>query len=269
MPTGSDPAGSDRGNAVARARREAIAWADLAEAWGRERRAQVWADLPPLETAVIPGVDSRSDLDRRAQPWGFTFAHGALPELATFAAGLAQAEADAWGDPSAGSVATRAYADRRFFLADRVLPWLVPWFDTVGRCYPELRTDAHEARDWLLALGEEMRPAPALAGTEGLALPGHDGYGPLAPGPLVEVLGSLWGGAIVLHRTASSIAGRSFPTRAAAIAHLAVAHPEELRHHYEAACGRWRRYAAAHPGTASYWSDLAARAATTVNMLGG
>ncbi len=253
--------------AATRARAEAARWAELAATWDAASFPLVWADVPPLETAVIPGADVAADLERRGSAWGFSFGDGELAQLAWFAAGLAQAEADAWGDAGAGPVATRAFAERRFFLADRVLPWLVPWFDAVGRCYPETRDTAHRGRDWLLGVGDEMRPAPAMTGTEGMSLPGHDGYGPRDVGSVLERVASLWGGSVILRRTAASISGHEFADRAEAIEGIVASHSAELAMLYEAAAGRWRRLAEDHPGTAAYWRDLAVRATVTAREL--
>ncbi len=215
----------------------------------------------------MPGADMTSDLERRGRIWGYSFDTGDVSELAWFAAALARAEAEAWAD-DAGPVATKAYADRRFFLADRVFPWLVPWFDVVGRCYRDVQATAHADRDWLLRLGERMRPAPSLAGPEGMSLPGFDGYGPLEMESLLDRVASLWGGVIVLQRTAESIAGRALGERGHAVEYVATVHSGELRHHYETAAARWRRLATDHPGLAGYFTDLATRAGHTAGLLG-
>ena len=261
MPTGSESAAADR------ARREAAGWADLARSWGAEAHGDARADLPPNEAAVLPGTDPATDLQRRGRAWGFAFTTGDAAELAWFAAGLARAEADAWDDASAGPVATRAYAERRFFLADRVLPWLVPWFDAAGRWYPRISGEARRSRDWMLGIGDETRPAPVMTGSEGLSLPGHDGYGPLEEGSLVSRVSSLWGGAIVMRRSAESIAGRGFTTRSDAIAAVMGSHRGALRALFADTAAQWLRTADDHPGTAGYWRDLAARATRTAELL--
>jgi hypothetical protein len=191
------------------ARTEAEAWLGVATAL---------AD-PPVEQTVT-GVDSSGDLARRGERWSHRFRTGDLAEVCLFAAGLAVAEAEAW-DADDPVIATRAHEDRRFVAADRIAWWAVPWaFE-----------HAPEIADVLLELGERLRLAPALVGTEGLVAPGHDTLGPLDDVPLDSVLS----GAV--------LAGRE-PTQA----------------FYREASDRWKSLAESWPGTAQMWLDLEARA---------
>ena len=75
-------------------------------------------------------------------------------------------------------------------MADRILPWAVPWLDAVDIA------EAGSSHALLLELGDRHRPAPALVEGEGLALPGEDGYGPVEFGPTAKRLASLWGGLV-------------------------------------------------------------------------
>lgn len=106
-----------------------------------------------------------------------------------------------------------------------------------------------------------------LAGPEGMSLPGHDGYGPLETDSLLDRVVSLWGGVVVLHRTAASIAGKGLGSRREALEYVVAVHGAELRRHYETAAARWGHLAAEHPGSAGYFVDLAARAGHTARLL--
>jgi hypothetical protein len=224
--------------------------------------------LPATEADVVRFHDSRPDLQRRTDAWGYDLGSGDLSDLARFAGALARAEAEAWrdGEPD---VATRALEDRRFLIGDRLLHWAIPYLDAVGRCYPDLREPAHQDRDGLLDLGERMRSAPALVGREGVALPGEDSFGPIdRSAALEEQLLSVWSGLVVLQATLASMLGRDLEGR-----HLEEPWLRELRFRadlatlYEVAGRRWARLAASYPGTARLWLDLSNRAVGTSTTL--
>lgn len=228
--------------AVASAATEAATLAGLAERWSAKAAGLASGGLAATEAAVIPEADIAGDIERRAAGWSHRLETSDFSELATFAAALAEAESSAWGTGD-GSVATRAYADRRFLLGDRILPWAIPWFDAVGsiRCIDDART----ARDALLELAERHRPAPAYGVGEGLTLAGHDGYGPTEFGDVAKRTSSLWGGVAPL----GGIDG-------GALAAL-----------YAGAARSWSALAEDYPGSAQYWIDLAARSQRTAEML--
>lgn len=199
------------------ARLEAVKWAEAAGALAGA----------PGEVDVT-GVDPRADLDRRGQRWGYRFGRADLAEVCLFAAGLARAEADAW-DADDPTVATRAHEDRRFLAGDRVVWWAVPWaFET-----------APGLVEVFLDLGEGLRLAPALPGTEGLVPPGHDSLGPL---DALEP-GSVLSGVFLAGRIPSA----------------------EI---YRAAADRWWDLAARWPGTAQMWLDMAGRAERSLALCG-
>jgi hypothetical protein len=222
-------------------------------------------DTPPSESAVVGFFDPGDDLQRRGEVWGYQFTTFDLADVARFAAGLAQAEADGWDD-GPGDIATRAFAERRFLLSDRLLHWAVPWLDAVGRCYPHAKEEAHKRRDALLELGDRHRPAPHLASGEGIYPPGHDAFGPIDPGlPLAKLVGSLWSGAVVLRATLGSMSGRvvtSPELRSSDLADLRG----DLAVYFELVGARWRRLAADHPGSSELWLALAARAGRTAAL---
>ncbi len=256
------------GPAEATARREAERWLALSSAWREETRPELWADLPPIETAIIPSYDPGPDLRRRMESWGYEPGRLDLADLTRFAAGLARAEAEAWAS-GLPDIATRAYQERRFLVGDRIVPWAVPWLDTAGRCHPRWRQEAGAGRDELLALADRLRPSPALSGVEGLVLPGHDGFGPLtATEPLPRFLLSLWSGAVVMRATLASLRGELAAVRRIDPAWLAEARfVEDLASLYEVAAGRWRALAASRQGTGRIWLDLAERARGTAARL--
>ncbi|NNL70826.1 MAG: hypothetical protein HKO70_12780 [Acidimicrobiia bacterium] len=261
MPTKSE--------AAAAAAREAAIWAELASEWVPERHPDLWDDLPPTEAAVVRFYQPDEDLARRAGYWSYQPARWDLAGLCWFGAALARTEADAWesDDPH---VATRAYADRRFLLGDRLLHWAVPWLEAAGRCYGSEREIAGGAEEHLLALGDQMRPAPALStGTEGLMAPGEDSYGAVAlTRPLTDYLLSVWSGRVVMASTVASLSAGTVATRM--IPEDWLAEPDQrmvLSTMYSVAAARWRRLAADHAGSARLWLDLAERADRTARAL--
>jgi len=212
----------------------------------------VWSEgVAPVEALLIPEADPSDDLDRRAAAWGFTFGSYDFAELGEFAGALAQTEAEAWDDDDA-SVATRAYADRRYLLADRLLPWAVPWLEAVSVTFPRYRPQARSVCEVLLVLAEHHRPAPHLATGEGIYPPGYDGYGPLLePIAPVDRLRSLWGGLVQLD-----------PTEAAS------REIDGLSAEYLRAAADWERMAAGFSGSAAFWMDLSVRARCTAGAFG-
>ena len=183
---------------------EAEGWVELAGHWTSEK---------PAEFDVVVFHDPSDDLNRRAAAWGYRLPSADLSALSLFAAALASKEAEAWEEGTL-DLATRAYESRRFLLSDRIIHWAVPWLIAVG---------ADDDLRFLLDLGDEMRVAPQLPGTEGLQLSGEDSFGPIG-----EIGGLL-----------SGWVGESEP-------------PENLSRF-------WKELAADHPGTAQLWLDLAAR----------
>ena len=228
-----------------RARAEADYWAEIAGHWRQADVPELWADRPPTEKDVVIFYDPSEDIARKGGDWGHDVEDDDLSSLALFAAALAVTEADAWED-STLDVATRAYESRKFLLGDRIAPWAIPWLDTVGRCYPRYREQAHLDRDLLLRLANEARIAPRLPGSEGIFMKGEDSYGPVDPGVhWPEWTGSLWSGAVVLGENPSS--GRV-----------------DL---FEDAVRRWANLGAEHAGSAQLWLDLSERAARTATKL--
>jgi hypothetical protein len=206
----------------------------------------------PVERVLIPEVDPRRDLSHRGDAWGFSFQSAALGELSRFAGSLAVVEAEAWEGHDA-SLATRAYSDRRFLFADRIIPWAVPWLRAVASKYPEALVAASTSADELLRLGEHHRPAPDLVSGEGIHLPGYDGFGPRhEPEGTRARVASLWGGLVQLD--VDAVLGRPLHTLVA---------------RYTAAAMEWQDLAAAHPGSAGCWRDLAVRARQTAALLAG
>ena len=248
MPTASD--------AAATARREAEAWWDMARRW-EEPPADL---LPPRENEVISEYDVAHDIARRMKSWGHAGGDGGLGDLLAFGASLAATEADAWASEDR-VVATSAYADRRFLLGDRILPWAVPWLEAAT----EYVDHAGRDRDLLLSWGDVQRPMPALTAPEGTVVPGHDGYGGLTEDDLTARVRSLTGGLVVFRTTVEGLLGRGFEDRGEALGAL-VAEPELVIDLYRAGAERWHRLAADHRGSAAAWRDLADRAERTADL---
>lgn len=221
--------------------------------------------IPPALEQRVTGFDPTPDLSRRATAWSHRLERRDLADLARFAAGLAAAEADAWeGDDPV--TATRAYADRRFLVSDRIAPWAIPWSDLVGRCHPDLRQSGHRVRDLLLAVADDLRVAPWLTGEEGLAPPGEDTYGPRPPRlPAdLEVLGC---GSVIFGATLTSLGASGEVVAGERL--LDEVPTADLIALFENAAGRWSAFARSHPGSARFWHDLAWRAEYTRSWLAG
>jgi hypothetical protein len=230
------------------AEREARWWARTADRWSGTACPELWADRPATEAAVVLFHDPAADLERRADRWGHSLSDHGLDALAEFAAGLAAAEGEAWRSGHS-DVAVRAFEDRRFLLADRILHWAVPWLETVGRCYPEQRKEAHADREGLLDVAETMRAAPRLAGPEGVYPSGEDAFGPTELDvPLARWMESVWSGSLILDATRRSMGDPD---------------SETLVTLYEVDAARWRRLAVRYPGSAALWHDLGDRAEAT------
>ena len=254
--------------AVARANTEAAHWMKIARAWhpGRQRPALI--DVPPSEAAVVRLFDPSDDLARRGRAWNYEIKTGTLSDLARFGAALARAEGEAWASDR-GHIATRAHEDRRFLLGDRILHWAIPWLDAVSRQYPMSAHTANETKRILLILGDLHRPAPALSGTEGLVVPGFDGFGPLDENtPFETIMLSVWGGAVLLNGYLAdlfdqSVGGRRLPENWDSYPGVLPA----LAATFNTAAGRWDELAVARPGSAQLWRDLANRARRTAGKL--
>lgn len=237
MPTGSETKASDQALA------EAELWRRVATDWSGP------GSPLPTERATIPETDPTADLRLRGDAWGFVFGAADLAELSRFAGALALVEAEAWRSAD-GSLATRAYADRRFVFGDRILPWAVPWLIAAARDGLSGADRAQTTSRQLLQMADHHRPAPDLAVGEGLHLPGHDGYGPQdQPADLTGRLRSLWGGLAVIDEVGPLPPGPSTAER------------------YGRAAANWVALAEAHPGSARCWLDLAARASRTAAAL--
>ena len=242
---------------------EAERWRGLSHRWSPERVPDIYADLPPAEHAVVGRYDPADDLRRRTADWGFTLRRPHLDELARFAAELADAEGRAWAE-DVPDLAMQAYDTGRQLVGDRIAHWAVPWLDAVSHGYPDVT--AVRDRDTILDLGDEMRIAPALTGSEGLAVPGEDAFGPIeTQEPLPRHLCSLWTGQVLLGidpAISKDLPRELDPTRLAE-----PASREALSTRYETAAQRWRSSAGAHPGSAALWLDLGKRADRTARTL--
>ncbi len=247
---------------------EAKIWIDLSNQWQAEAHFHVWDDVPGSELATVRLYDPAKDLGRRMVGWSYPIGELDFADVARFASGLAQAESDAWANDQP-HVATRAYAERRFLIGDRILHWAVPWFDAIERSHSDRADEAREAKRRLLDVGDRMRPAPALTGSEGLVVPGFDGYGPLAPDvPMHEFLLSLWSGSLLTKADLAAARNSSVDRRS--IESVWMDHSETrsgLVNHYGRAAFRWESLAVLYTGTAQLWLDLASRARNTARLL--
>ncbi|HSG78659.1 MAG TPA: hypothetical protein VLD62_03690 [Acidimicrobiia bacterium] len=248
---------------------EARGWARIAAEWRAENHPEAFADLPPLESAVVRFHDPEGDLRKRMERWGYEPGSFDLADLSRFAAGLAQAEADAWAADQP-HVATQAFETRRFLVGDRILHWAVPWLDTVGRCYPPQREASAASALWLLELADRMRPAPVLASEEGRFPPGHDAIGPIeAERNLDEVVLSVWSGAVVFRSTLASMSGRFVSSRLDVHDLLGeLTFRRDLATLFTVHGMRWQGVASRHPGAAEIWQALAGRAKRTAAAIG-
>lgn len=249
---------------------EAERWLELAGDWVPARHLDLWGDLPATEADVVRYFEPEHDLQRRARYWGYELGTRDLSDLCRFGAALAQVEADAWeGDQP--HIATRAYADRRFLLGDRLLHWAVPWLNEAARCYPSEGGLANRSQLTLLELGDQLRPAPALSeGTEGLFAPGEDSYGTLGnPAPLHDFILSVWSGRVVMGATLHDLTGSRFGERVVDPTTLASGElATSLQAIFSESATGWRQMAAEHPGSARLWLDMAERASATARLLG-
>lgn len=249
------------------ARDEAAEWVEASRL--ASAVAAVTTEPGPTERDVT-GFDPRLDLSRRGERWGFTFAGVDLSQLCLFAAGLAEAEAEAW-DTNDPTVAYRAFEDRRFLAGDRIVHWSIPWADIAGRCHPSVRDQAHGLRERLLGLGDRLRVSPLLAaGNEGLVPPGEDSFGPMAITPSLEDhLMSLLSGTVIFRATLVSLRGEPVASRLIEPGWLRdEAFRRDLKSLFETTAARWRTLTVTHVGTARLWFDLAARAERTAAALG-
>jgi len=239
---------------AASARGEAARWADAADA------VRSLGNIVPIpsEKEVVRYFDPALDLGKRAARWGNELPDHRLTTLARFAAGLAVAEAEAWEQGKA-DVAVRAYADRRHLAGDRLIHWAVPWLIAVAEAHPGVSQSAEGAAQILLEIGDSLRPAPTLSGTEGLYPPGEDAFGPLAiERPVGEYLYSLWSGVALVG---------SGSVQVTADAPEAARDWEALANGYRRASRIWDRFALRHPGTGALWRDLALRAAVFADVV--
>ena len=254
--------------AVQKASDEALIWAGIADDWTKSEHFHIWGDVPGNERSVVYLYDPASELERRTRYWQYDCAGHDLADLARFSAGLAQAEADAWLEDRA-HIATKAYEDRRFLLGDRILHWAVPWLEMVRQWHPDRSELASATVAALLDMGERHRPAPALTGTEGLVVPGFDGYGPIDSGePLAIHVQSIWSGMVLSARQLSDVRHADLAVRRVDEAWLeSAAFRGSMRSAYLTASDVWDRFAAEFPGSAQLWKDLAHRAQRTADLL--
>ena len=254
--------------AAQKASDEAQVWASIAADWAESEHFHVWGDVPGNERSVVHLYDPANELQRRAKYWRYDCAGHDLADLALFSAGLAQAEADAWLDDRA-HVATKAYEDRRFLLGDRILHWAVPWLEMISRWHPDRSERASKTQRVLLEIGETHRPAPAFTGTEGLVVPGFDGYGPLDSGePMTTAILSVWSGIVISVNQLSDLRHADLSTRRIEEAWMSDAgFRKALRTQYSAGAHRWDQLAAQYPGSAQLWMDLAHRAMRTASLI--
>jgi len=255
-------------SAAAAPEAEARAWADLAARWRQADHPDLWADLPGTEAAIVRFFDPVTDIDRRARVWAYQPVTYDFSDLSRFSAGLALAEADAWREDRP-HIATKAYEDRRFLISDRLIHWAVPWLDAVARRAGAEAADAEAAKSSLLEIGDRLRLAPALVGSEGLVVPGFDAFGPFDSGAgLAKTLPSLWSGAVLSGQDLGAIRHAVVTAREVPVDWLQSADTRKLlAAFYRDSAGRWDTLAAHHAGTAQLWRDLSHRAERTAQML--
>lgn len=246
---------------------EATTWLGIARSWAAADHPEVWGDVPGDEASVVGFYDPTEDLHRRMRTWSYEPAALDLADLARFASGLAQAEAEAWRADKP-HIATQAYEERRFLMGDRILHWSVPWLAMVGRWYPTEADLAHETRRRLLELGDVHRPAPALSGTEGLVVPGFDGFGPIDAGvSLPRLARSVWSGLVLSTPQLSEIRHARLAERRIESRWLGEpATRRLLAAAFRAGSQQWDSLAADHPGSAQLWRDLSLRAYRTAAL---
>lgn len=215
----------------------------------------------PYELGIVGGFDPTRALVSTMEKWDYRPRTLLLPELSRFGGYLAAISADASmsGDET---VARRARIARRRLLADRVVHWAVPWLDAIVRSEPEVAASAREARDLLLGLAETHQAAPVPEGSEGLLVPGFDGYGPIHT-DLGDSLATLRCGDVlgepVLESIGLGLTGYTIPLTP----HQALA----LGRHFLTVQQRWDYLAGRAPGSSQYWRDLAGRARLTAQRV--
>lgn len=207
----------------------------------------------PIEVAIVGGFDPADLLQAAMALWDFRPRTLHLPEILRFGSYLAAIRADAKlvGDER---VATRSNVALRRLLADRIVHWAVPWLDAIVRSEPAVAAMARDARDVLLRLGEEHRAAPVPEGSEGLLVPGFDGYGPVHA-ELGDALATLRCGDVLGEPVLRQI-GLVGPLTVPLTPHQSLA----LGRHFELVQQRWDLLASRYPGSEQYWRDLAGRA---------
>ena len=254
--------------AATKAAEEAQLWATIAADWMGSEHFHIWGDVPGNERSVVHLYDPANELQRRAKYWQYDCAGHDLADVALFSAGLAQAEADAWLDDRA-HVATKAYEDRRFLLGDRIMHWAVPWLEMIRIWHPDRSERAAATQKALLGIGEVHRPAPALTGTEGLVVPGFDGYGPLeSDESLPDAMLSVLSGMVISVRQLSDLRYADLSVRRIEESWMSDAgFRKALRSQFLTAGARWDQLAAEFPGSAQLWMDLAHRASRTAGMI--
>lgn len=215
----------------------------------------------PYELGIVGGFDPTRVLVATMEQWEYRPRTLLLPELVRFGGYLAAISADASmsGDET---TARRSRAARRRLLADRIIHWAVPWLDAIVRSEPEVAASAREARDLLLELAETHRAAPVPEGSEGLLVPGFDGYGPIHT-DLAEALATLRCGDVlgapVLEMIGLGLTGYSMP--------LTTRQALALGRHFVTVQQRWDYLAGRAPGSSQYWRDLAGRARNTAQRV--
>ncbi len=207
----------------------------------------------PIERTIVGGFDPTRLLVAAMDRWDYRPRTFHLPELARFGSYLAAVHADAIASGD-NRLATGSKAALRRLLADRVLHWSVPWLDAIVRSEPPAAALARDARDLLLSLAETHRAAPVPEGSEGLLVPGFDGYGPVET-DLADSLATLRCGDVLGLPVLQAI-GVSGPVTVPLSTHHALA----LGRHFLTVEQRWDHLAGRFPGSAQYWRDLAGRA---------